>query len=223
VEEAAVRIGLVSDVHCNAPGLEAALAQLGTLDLLLCAGDIVLQYRFSDDVIALLRAHNAVAIQGNHDKILLSSHGDGVRRSGQGKCAHWDWLAALPLQRRLEVDGWRLLLAHGAPWDEPSSLHCDYVYPTDGARLPRMAHSDAEIVVLGHTHIPMLQRQGSTLVINPGSCGEARNRDLLTCGLIDTARGSATLYHLEEGHRGEVLQEAALPTRWSEDAIAAAG
>ena len=51
-----MRIGLVSDVHCNAPGLEAALVQLGTLDLLLCAGDIVLQYRFSDEVIALQSA-----------------------------------------------------------------------------------------------------------------------------------------------------------------------
>jgi putative phosphoesterase len=218
-----VRIGLVSDVHCNAQGLEAALAQLGTLDLLLCAGDIVLQYRFSDDVISLLRAHDAVAIQGNHDKILLSPHGDAVRRSGQGERAHWDWLAALPMQRRLDVDGWRLLLAHGAPWDEPSSLHCEYVYPTDAARLPRIARHDAEIVVLGHTHFPMLQRQGGTLVVNPGSCGEARNRDLLSCGLIDTARRSVTLYHLEEGCRGQVLEEAALPERWADEALSAAG
>ena len=100
-----MRIGLVSDIHCNAAGLEAALDQLGVLDLLLCAGDIVLQYRFGDAVIALLRERGALAIQGNHDKILLSHHGEAVRRSGQGEPEHWAWLGALPHQRRLTLDG----------------------------------------------------------------------------------------------------------------------
>src|SRR5581483_306524 len=153
--EAAVRIGLVSDIHCNTEGLTAALEQLGELDLLLCAGDIVLQYRFSDDVIALLRAREALAIQGNHDKIIVSPHGENVRRAGQGAPEHWEWLVGLPHQRRLDLDGWRLLLAHGAPWDDPRSLHCEYVYPADTGRLSQMARCEAEIVVLGHTHFPM--------------------------------------------------------------------
>ncbi len=210
-----MRIGLVSDIHCNVEGLRAALAQLGELDLLLCAGDIVLQYRFSDDVIALLRARGAVAIQGNHDKIILSPHGEAVRRSGQGAPGHWEWLAQLPHQRRLEVDGWRLLLAHGAPWDEPRSLHCEYVYAADSGRLAQIARCDAELVVLGHTHFPMLRRHGDTLIINPGSCGEARDQDRLTCGLVDTTAEVAVLYRLDAGHEGEVLEEMPLPEPWA--------
>jgi len=211
-----VRIGLVSDIHCNTEGLTAALEQLGELDLLLCAGDIVLQYRFSDDVIALLRAREALAIQGNHDKIIVSPHGENVRRAGQGAPEHWEWLVGLPHQRRLDLDGWRLLLAHGAPWDDPRSLHCEYVYPADTGRLSQMARCEAEIVVLGHTHFPMLRRQADTLVINPGSCGEARDQNRLTCGLIDTTAEVAVVYRLDPGHEGEVFQEVRLPERWAE-------
>jgi putative phosphoesterase len=206
-----VRIGLVSDVHCEAPRLVAALERLADVDLLLCAGDMVLQYRFSDDVVALLREREALAIQGNHEKIVLSPHGAGVRRAGQGTPEHWAWLAAQPAQRRLGVDGYRLLLAHGAPWDDPVSLHCEYLYPHDAESLRRLADYDADVVVLGHTHYPMLKRIGGTLVVNPGSCGDARDRGLLTYGLLDTTAGMATLYRLDAGHAGETLCSDLLP------------
>jgi putative phosphoesterase len=206
-----LRIGLVSDVHCNVAGLTAALERLADVDLLLCAGDMVLQYRFSDEVVALLQEREGLAIQGNHEKIILSSHGDGVRRAGQGTPERWAWLAAQPAQRRLAVDGYRLLLAHGAPWDEPASLRCEYLYPHDTASLRRLADYDADVVVLGHTHYPMLKRLGGTLVVNPGSCGEARDRGLLTYGLLDTTAGTATLYRLDAGHAGETLCSEPLP------------
>jgi putative phosphoesterase len=210
--EAKVRIGLVSDVHCNVAGLTAALEGLGTVDLLLCAGDMVLQYRFSDDVVALLQERESLAIQGNHEKILLSPHGDGVRRAGQGTADNWAWLAAQPGQRRLAVDGYRLLLAHGAPWDEPTSHRCEYLYPHDTVGLRRLRDFDADVIVLGHTHYPMLQRIAGTLAVNPGSCGEARDRGLLTYGLLDTTAGTATLYRLDAGHVGETLCCEPLPT-----------
>ena len=206
-----MRIGLVSDVHCDVPGLTAALTRLEDVDLLLCAGDMVLQYRFSDDVVALLQERDALAIQGNHEKILLSFHGDNVRRSGQGTPEHWAWLAAQPAQRWLDVDGYRLLLAHGAPWDDPTSLRCEYLYPHDPVGLRRLADCDADILVLGHTHYPMLQRINGTLAVNPGSCGEARDRGLLTYGLLDTTAGTATVYRLDAGHEGEVLCAEPLP------------
>ncbi len=38
------RIGLIADVHSNLPALEAVLADLGSVDLLICAGDIVGYY-----------------------------------------------------------------------------------------------------------------------------------------------------------------------------------
>ena len=38
-------VGIVSDVHGNARGLATALARMGDVDVLLCAGDLVGQAR----------------------------------------------------------------------------------------------------------------------------------------------------------------------------------
>lgn len=205
-----MRIGIVSDIHGNAAGLAAALARLEGVDRLLCAGDSQVQYRFVESVVALLREWDALAVLGNHDKVLLSPHGAGVRRDGQGSPAAWAWLAAQPATRHVRLDGLRLLVTHGAPWDDPASLHATYIYPTDAAGLRRAARYDADVVVLGHTHFPLLHREGATLIVNPGSCGEARDRGLLTYAVLDTAAGTATLYRLDDGHVGAVLATAPL-------------
>src|ERR1700736_5478890 len=43
--EANVKLGIVSDIHCNAAGLRAALALMGDVDELICLGDSIWEYR----------------------------------------------------------------------------------------------------------------------------------------------------------------------------------
>ena len=45
-----MRLGIVSDIHCNADALSLALERMGDVDELLCAGDAVFEYRFSFSV-----------------------------------------------------------------------------------------------------------------------------------------------------------------------------
>ena len=33
-----------------------------------------------------------------------------------------------------------------------------------------------DLVVMGHTHYPLVKKQGGTLLVNPGSVGQPRNR-----------------------------------------------
>ena len=56
-------IGIVSDIHCNAEGLRQALQRMGPVDELLCAGDVISEYRFSNDVVELLRERQARIVQ----------------------------------------------------------------------------------------------------------------------------------------------------------------
>src|SRR5215213_9544045 len=63
-----MRIGIVSDVHCNADGLRLAIEHMGPIDELLCAGDIGYQYRFGNDVIE-------VEVGG---KKLIMTHGSPI-------------------------------------------------------------------------------------------------------------------------------------------------
>jgi hypothetical protein len=88
-----VRIGIVSDIHGNAAGLASALALMGDVDELLCAGDMVEEYRFSNETIAILREREARCVLGNHDLGFLSPHGASARAAAHIHPELVEWLA----------------------------------------------------------------------------------------------------------------------------------
>ena len=53
------RLAIVSDIHCNIAGLERALELMAPFDELWCAGDSVFQFRWSNEVVRLLRDSGA--------------------------------------------------------------------------------------------------------------------------------------------------------------------
>ena len=65
---------------------------MGPVDELLCLGDSIYQYRFSNEVVALLRSIGARMILGNHEEVFLSEAGaqareqDGVDQASGGVC-----------------------------------------------------------------------------------------------------------------------------------------
>ena len=63
---------------------------------------------------------------------------------------------------------------------------------------------EQDVVVTGHTHVPMAERFGDTLVINPGSVGEARhpgNGYRLSCAVWDTASDEVQFHEYEDPAR----------------------
>ena len=189
-----MRIGVVSDVHGNVDAFEAALAAMdGVVDELWCAGDTVHEYRFSNEAVALVRKHAAAAILGNHDMVLLSDAGEGARRRPGVDADQVAWLATLPLRHEVQLLGRLVVMVHGSPW-EPFG---DYLRP--GNPRWRNAHElEADILVVGHTHEPMVERHGSTLVVNPGSLGEPRQRDdrRHSFAVIDVGAATADIHYL---------------------------
>jgi predicted phosphodiesterase len=88
---------------------------------------------------------------------------------GYVSAAGWlDWLASLPLEVRLTLpDGTRVLGVHASPGrDDGPGLH-----PTHGDDdvAQRLAGCKADVVVVGHTHVPMDRQVGQRRVINLGS------------------------------------------------------
>lgn len=178
-----MKIGIVSDLHCNAAGLAEALRLMGDVDELLCLGDSILEYRFSNEVVGTLKRRGARVILGNHEEGFFGPQGtrarerDGIDRELAG------WLAAQPLRIETTVCGKRLLLVHSTPW-EPRGA---YVHPESTA-LARFAEAEADIVLYGHTHRQVVRRFGRVLVVNPGSAGDARdnrNGRQLSCAVLD--------------------------------------
>ena len=180
-----MRVGIVSDIHCNAPGLLAALKAMGDVDELVCLGDSIYEYRFSNDVVRLLRERAAHVIVGNHEECFFGPAGARARARDGIDPALAEWLASRPHRSELTIGDKRLLLVHSTPW-EPRGT---YVYP-GMSLLERFAEAEADFVLYGHTHHQVVRRLGRVLVINPGSTGDARdhrNGGQLSCAVLDTA------------------------------------
>ena len=167
-------LGVVSDIHCNIEALDAALAAMGDrVDDVLVAGDAVYEYRLSNEVVERVREIGAPYVLGNHELVLLSPAGAPARARPEVRASNLDFLATVPTRLELTIGGRRLLMVHGSPW-EPYN---DYLYESS----PGWARCDdddlGDILVLGHTHVPMAARKGRTLVVNPGSVSEPRGPD----------------------------------------------
>jgi putative phosphoesterase len=179
-----LRIGIVSDLHCNVAGLTRALALMGDVDELICLGDSIWEYRFSNEIVGLLQERGAHTILGNHEEGFLGPHGGRARQAEWIDPSLLGWLAERPHRLELQLGGKKLLAVHSTPW-EPRGT---YVYP-HSSLLERFAESDADFVLYGHTHHQLVHRSGKVLVINPGSAGDARdigNGRQLSCAVLDT-------------------------------------
>ena len=68
---------------------------------------------------------------------------------------------SLPAELNLDVEGLSIHLSHGHEVGSPTP-----------ARL--LARSKADVIVFGHTHKPLVERNGARLVVNPGAAGPRR-------------------------------------------------
>jgi putative phosphoesterase len=175
-----MRIGLISDIHANVSALRAVLDALGEVDAILCAGDLTGYNEFPNEVIEEIQSRGVQTIAGNHDVYLWAppaSPNAILKRSidftrGVITPANLQFLTGLPCQRMFNFDGVRVAMYHGSPWDPQE----EYIYP-DYRTWERFAQIDADIVVLGHTHRPILRQIGALTVVNPGSVGQPRDGD----------------------------------------------
>lgn len=196
-----MKFGIVSDIHCNAAGLRRALALMGEIDELICLGDSIWEYRFSNEVAGILRERQAHTILGNHEEGFFGPLGERARMRPSNDRGLMDWMEGRPHRIELERDGKRLLLVHSTPW-EPRG---DYIHP-ESAHLARFAETDADFVLYGHTHRQVVRRFGPVLVVNPGSTGDARdhgNGRRLSCAVLDTLSEEARVIDFADPRRDE--------------------
>jgi putative phosphoesterase len=172
---------------------------MGDIDELICLGDSIYEYRFSNDVVALLRRRGAQVIVGNHEEYFFGPHGARARARDGIDTELAAWLAAQPHRREIEIGGKRLLLIHSTPW-EPRGA---YVHP-GSTLLAGFGEADADFVLYGHTHQQLVERIGRVLVINPGSAGDGRdprNGGMLSCAVLDTVSEEVMVFDFPDPQR----------------------
>jgi putative phosphoesterase len=194
-----VKLGIVSDLHCNFDGLTRALEIMGQVDELLCLGDSIYEYQFSNEVVALLKERGAHVIQGNHEEVFMGPQGVRARARDTIDRALLQWLADQPARIELDIGGKKVLMVHSTPWEPRGS----YVYP-HSRQFARFGEAEADFVLYGHTHQQVVRRIGGLLVINPGSTGDGRDHNngrQLSCAVLDTVSEEVVVTNFENPRR----------------------
>jgi putative phosphoesterase len=163
------------------------------VDEILLAGDAHYDYNFSNEVVDIIREFKIRYVTGNHEWNLLSEHGTAARTAAHVNPRNVELVASAPELLRTTVNGKSLLMLHGSPWAPKGQ----YLFTGDPL-FERCDELDADYLILGHTHVPMVQRFGRTLVINPGSLTFSREPGqygLLSYAILDTTTDEVYMQH----------------------------
>ena len=198
------RTCIIADIHANLPALEAvlqAVQEIGVSDYL-CLGDIVGYGPHPEACVARIADLPLMAaIKGNHDQAVVSGNEETGIRSMAQESFRWTldklspeskkWLASLP-------NSWReqqVMAIHGSLLD-PQHMY-GYIYEmTYEDNLCKAQAMELAVVFFGHSHFPLVYRMCKhqreqrlpsqsvrlfepecSVLINPGSVGQPRDRD----------------------------------------------
>lgn len=198
-----MKIGIISDIHSNIYGLKAVLEQLKETDLILCAGDITGYYTFPNEVLDLLKDKDVKFIKGNFDQFILNGYSSNelIQESIDFTRSvitpeNLDILKTAPTQLEFIFDHIKIAIFHGSPWQVDEYINPDY------DQFDKFQKVDADLIILGHTHKPMIYEIGSKIVVNPGSCGQPRDFDTrASFAIFDTQTSKAELNRVEYDYK----------------------
>jgi putative phosphoesterase len=183
-----MRILVISDVHANWPALEA-IASAEPYDSLVVGGDLVSYGPHPREVVDFVRSHATVAVRGNHDQALAHRVDCRCAPASQPlaeatRAVHREmlspqqvaYLGALPLTGEFMAGHQNFFSVHASPREHLFRYTLTPEAPDDHLRA-EISGVDADVILLGHTHFPMIRRIGRHTVINPGSVGQPRDGD----------------------------------------------
>lgn len=181
-----MRIAIISDVHANLQALESIQEPF---DMLFCLGDLVDYGPQPREAIQWVKERALRVVRGNHDHALaydVDCRCAPVMREASVATRQWhagllpphekEYLHDLPITKRIEIAGASFHLAHAAP---AGDLYDYRIVPDVPVELlsERVQRTDADFILLGHTHLPLLRKIGATTIVNPGSVGQPRQGD----------------------------------------------
>ena len=204
-----VRVLLISDIHSNLEALEEVLNH-ASFDEVLFMGDLVDYGPNPFEVFEILQYVRAKRVLGNHDAAAAfktDCRSSSVMHEASVVTREritWRQMPAKPLEvlgkagKELQIDygGVNVRAFHAAPDDRLYR----YITKEEAAQ---MDVKGADLVVLGHTHVPYEVKRQGVWVVNPGSVGMPKDGDSrASYAVLDTASCRVTFgrvrYDIEE-------------------------
>lgn len=182
-----MRVGLISDMHGNAVGLDAVLAEFERepVDQIVALGDVAQGGAQPAGVVDRLRVLGCRCVFGNSDEFLLTLEADVTgeeldEEARERLLRRGEWSREQLGPERLEllrsfepvvavdVDGERLVCCHATP-----ESNIEVVLPETPRDRVATLVGDAAAVVGGHVHLQWLRRLGVRFWACAGSVGLA--------------------------------------------------
>lgn len=154
-----MNVGIISDIHGDFQALVTALdrlEQVHQVDSIVCAGDLIGRGPQPNEVVTVIRERRIPTVRGNHDELSYAL-------SPENRA----FLRDLPIDWRATWEGRDLYMCHGKPGNNLWGLYRDHISDT---LLDMMLKTlNVNVLITGHTHIPLYARVNGGCVINPGS------------------------------------------------------
>lgn len=175
-----MKIAIISDIHANFPALRAFPENW---DEIWVIGDLVNYGPNPNEVVDWVTTHAHCAVRGNHDHAIgfatdprcspsyrMMAAQTGAFTDSVLSTERKRYLERLPLSAERRLHGQTFYLCHAKPSD-PLFGYLDCHAPAWDAEVQA---TSADIVVVGHTHVPFIRTVGKQTLINPGSLGQAK-------------------------------------------------
>ncbi len=207
-----MKLGILSDIHGNDLALKVVLNRARSLniDSLVIAGDFVGYYYNPETVLDILKPFTIYACRGNHEELLQSwtSGTEECRAKLQKKYGSGyalaekklnneqiKWLYSLPHPMHCTIDGLRLCIAHGSPWDIDSYIYENSI--DNYINIFKTLTPQFDVVIIGHSHYQLKRIIDGTLVVNPGSVGQPRSGVVRGISIAPLARAQWAILETE--------------------------
>ena len=159
---------ILSDIHGNLPALESVLEDMAQYDIdqVISLGDVSGYYPFINEVIELLRSHQAINLIGNHDRYIIDNT-ECPRSTSANLCLTYqksvitdknrEWLAKSSSSPLIFEDA---SMVHGG-WDDPED---EYLYKINTAYLKDLMRNFSSAVTPMYKSISILKMVSFLLI-----------------------------------------------------------
>jgi predicted phosphodiesterase len=194
-----MRVAVISDVHANRHALDAVLEALEAErpDAVWCLGDTVGYGPQPNECCELVRARADLCLVGNHDLVGLGDLGSGDFNEDAAAAARWTAKVLDDESREFLSDLKPLATVEGVDLFHASARDPVWEYIlTEEAAATTFGLADADLILVGHSHIALALREGpggaiggglapdgteieleGRWLLNPGSVGQPRDGD----------------------------------------------
>lgn len=210
-----MKIAVISDIHGNLEALNAVLENIKqeNCEKIFCLGDIAMAGPQPSETIDKIRViqkeFDITIIQGNTDEMIVKCDNQILHLLEQNvpvmaRALESDvvvitdeqkqFLANLPAQKEVEIDGVKILLVHGTPRKNNENIYNNLKIEEVEEMI---VGTNADVIFCGHTHVPCgYQTNTKQTVVNVGSVGRPFSEEPKSCyAVLEIKDGGFSVKH----------------------------